>query len=295
MALQHRHASVSPQAPKGGGRSSMWRCTKPCSTAWRACCPSTAPLAWCASRRALHCRGSRRATPTPVRRRVLVAGNGDSIFKRLMAAIGRQDLGQDPSSGQCRRVARVEQIDAAIGAWTASATGWRRAADAEFAGVRPVGSTRPGTFRGSSLPRARHDSTRDHGRRLALDVRASCPNSASRRARSCDGRRPWGRQPRPSWRRCRRSGTVVGRSRRRGLAAARPGAARSNGGTAAGVVESRSWARPNCRGSRIRAVQRAYGQGAHVGERNHPTEPVCVAAAAPVRTVLLDAVPRCRQ
>jgi formyl-CoA transferase len=28
---------------------------------------------------------------------VLVAGNGDSIFKRLMSAIGRDDLGNDPA------------------------------------------------------------------------------------------------------------------------------------------------------------------------------------------------------
>jgi formyl-CoA transferase len=51
---------------------------------------------------------------------VLVAGNGDSIFTRLMGAIGRDDLGQDPSLvGNPARVARVAEIDAAIGAWTA--------------------------------------------------------------------------------------------------------------------------------------------------------------------------------
>jgi formyl-CoA transferase len=51
---------------------------------------------------------------------VLVAGNGDSIFKRLMAAIGRDDLGNDPAlAGNAGRVARVGEIDAEIGAWTA--------------------------------------------------------------------------------------------------------------------------------------------------------------------------------
>ena len=51
----------------------------------------------------------------------LIAGNGDSIFKRLMAAIGRDDLGRDPQlAGNTGRVARVAEIDAAIGAWTAS-------------------------------------------------------------------------------------------------------------------------------------------------------------------------------
>jgi formyl-CoA transferase len=53
----------------------------------------------------------------------LVAGNGDSIFKRLMAVIGRDDLGADPAlADNAGRVARVTEIDAAIGAWTAKHT-----------------------------------------------------------------------------------------------------------------------------------------------------------------------------
>jgi len=52
---------------------------------------------------------------------VLVAGNGDSIFKRLMAAIGRPDLGDAPDlANNAGRVARVAEIDAAIGVWTAT-------------------------------------------------------------------------------------------------------------------------------------------------------------------------------
>ena len=52
---------------------------------------------------------------------VLIAGNGDSIFKRLMQAIGREDLGNDTAlAGNAGRVARVAEIDAAIGAWTAT-------------------------------------------------------------------------------------------------------------------------------------------------------------------------------
>ncbi|MBP6814017.1 MAG: CoA transferase [Burkholderiaceae bacterium] len=48
----------------------------------------------------------------------LIAGNGDSIFKRLMTAIGRDDLGGDPAlADNSGRVARVAEIDAAIGAW----------------------------------------------------------------------------------------------------------------------------------------------------------------------------------
>jgi formyl-CoA transferase len=54
---------------------------------------------------------------------VLVAGNGDSIFKRLMQAIGRSDLAADPQlAGNTGRVARVAEIDAAIGDWTAPRT-----------------------------------------------------------------------------------------------------------------------------------------------------------------------------
>jgi formyl-CoA transferase len=52
---------------------------------------------------------------------VLIAGNGDSIFKRLMHTIGRDDLGQDPElKDNSGRVKRVEEIDAAIGTWTAA-------------------------------------------------------------------------------------------------------------------------------------------------------------------------------
>ena len=51
---------------------------------------------------------------------VLIAGNGDSIFKRLMAVIGRPELGANPQlADNAGRVAHVDQIDAAIGQWTA--------------------------------------------------------------------------------------------------------------------------------------------------------------------------------
>jgi formyl-CoA transferase len=53
----------------------------------------------------------------------LVAGNGDSIFRRLMTLIGRDDLGQDPAlADNAGRVARVAELDAAIGTWTATRT-----------------------------------------------------------------------------------------------------------------------------------------------------------------------------
>ena len=53
----------------------------------------------------------------------LIAGNGDSIYKRLMTAIGRDDLGNDAElANNAGRVARIAEIDAAIGAWTRERT-----------------------------------------------------------------------------------------------------------------------------------------------------------------------------
>lgn len=50
---------------------------------------------------------------------VLIAGNGDSIFKRLMQAIGRDDLGEDPDlAHNDGRSQQAERIDGAIGEWT---------------------------------------------------------------------------------------------------------------------------------------------------------------------------------
>jgi formyl-CoA transferase len=54
---------------------------------------------------------------------VLIAGNGDSIFKRLMHTLDRDDLGNDPAlTDNAGRVKRVAEIDAAIGAWAAQLT-----------------------------------------------------------------------------------------------------------------------------------------------------------------------------
>ena len=54
---------------------------------------------------------------------VLIAGNGDSIYKRLMALIGRVDLGEDPALAfNDGRAKRVAEIDAAINAWTQTLT-----------------------------------------------------------------------------------------------------------------------------------------------------------------------------
>ncbi|ROT44083.1 CaiB/BaiF CoA-transferase family protein [Pusillimonas sp. NJUB218] len=54
---------------------------------------------------------------------VAIAGNGDGIFKRLMAAIGRPDLAEDPALAQNDgRAKQTEMIDGVIAAWTAQHT-----------------------------------------------------------------------------------------------------------------------------------------------------------------------------
>lgn len=49
---------------------------------------------------------------------VVIAGNGDAIFRRLMQAIGREDLAADPDLARNDgRARRVEEIDGAIQQW----------------------------------------------------------------------------------------------------------------------------------------------------------------------------------
>ena len=54
---------------------------------------------------------------------VLIAGNVDSLYRRLMTAIGREDLRDDPALARNDgRAAQMERIDAAISQWTSSKT-----------------------------------------------------------------------------------------------------------------------------------------------------------------------------
>ncbi len=119
MALQHRHATVSPQAPKGLGQvvdvalyESVFNCMEsllPEYSAFGAVRePAGSALPGIAPSNTYACSDGW----------VLVAGNGDSIYQRLMHAIGRDDLGLDPGlATNAGRVARVQEIDAAIGDW----------------------------------------------------------------------------------------------------------------------------------------------------------------------------------
>ncbi|MDX1528307.1 MAG: CaiB/BaiF CoA-transferase family protein, partial [Gammaproteobacteria bacterium] len=53
-------------------------------------------------------------------RYVIIGGNGDSIFRRLMTAAGRPEMASDPRlANNAGRVAHQQEVDEAIAAWTA--------------------------------------------------------------------------------------------------------------------------------------------------------------------------------
>lgn len=61
--------------------------------------------------------------PTADGRHIVIGGNGDSIFKRLMRAIGRDDLADDPAlADNAGRAARAQEIDEVIAGWTSTHT-----------------------------------------------------------------------------------------------------------------------------------------------------------------------------
>ncbi|MDE2401498.1 MAG: CoA transferase [Burkholderiales bacterium] len=120
LALQARHQSITPEAPKGRGQvvdvalyEAVFNCMEsllPEYSAFGAVRqPAGSALPGIAPSNAYAC-----ADGT-----VVIGGNGDSIFKRLMLAIGRDDLALDLElATNPGRVKRVAEIDVAIGAWT---------------------------------------------------------------------------------------------------------------------------------------------------------------------------------
>ena len=125
LALQHRRNSVAADAPKGRGQvidvalyEAVFNCMEsllPEYSAFGAVRgPAGSALPGIAPSNAYRCADGGYA---------LIAGNGDSIFKRLMATIAREDLAADPGlADNAGRVARVVELDAAIGVWTATRT-----------------------------------------------------------------------------------------------------------------------------------------------------------------------------
>jgi crotonobetainyl-CoA:carnitine CoA-transferase CaiB-like acyl-CoA transferase len=72
-------------------------------------------------------------------RHVIIGGNGDSIFKRLMVVAGRPDMAEDPAlAHNAGRVQQEAAIDAALAEWCAGLTSAAVIAQLEAARV-PVG------------------------------------------------------------------------------------------------------------------------------------------------------------
>jgi formyl-CoA transferase len=70
---------------------------------------------------------------------IVIAGNGDSIFQRYMELLGRPDLGSDPGlQSNAGRWERREELDTAIGEWTAQRASSEALEALEAAGV-PAG------------------------------------------------------------------------------------------------------------------------------------------------------------
>ena len=114
LALQHRHVTGQGQVIDVALYESVFNCMEsllPEYSAFGAVRgPAGSALPGIAPTNAYRCKEGAYA---------LIAGNGDSIFKRLMNLIGRADLANDPTLGDnTGRVARVEEIDQAIEAWT---------------------------------------------------------------------------------------------------------------------------------------------------------------------------------
>ena len=115
MALQHRHTSGVGQVIDVALYEAVFNCMEsllPEHSAFGAVRgPGGSALPGIAPSNAYLCNDGGYA---------LIAGNGDSIYKRLMSTIDRNDLGNDPAlKDNAGRVARIDEIDHAIGQWTA--------------------------------------------------------------------------------------------------------------------------------------------------------------------------------
>jgi formyl-CoA transferase len=118
LALQHRHNSGKGQVIDVALYESVFNCMESLLPEYSAFGvvrePAGSALPGIAPSNAYRCKDGGH---------VLIAGNGDSIFVRLMRLIGRDDLAADPMLGDnAGRVVRVAEIDAAIEAWTLERT-----------------------------------------------------------------------------------------------------------------------------------------------------------------------------
>jgi formyl-CoA transferase len=70
---------------------------------------------------------------------IVIAGNGDAIYRRFMGVIGRPDLADDPGlANNTQRWHARDELDEAVGAWTATVSADEALAALEAASV-PAG------------------------------------------------------------------------------------------------------------------------------------------------------------
>ena len=117
MALHHRNQHGAGQVIDVALHEAVFNCMESLLPEYSAFCavrgPAGSALPGIAPSNAYRCKDGY----------ALIAGNGDSIFKRLMTAIGRLDLANDPAlASNTGRVARVAEIDQAIGQWAGNLT-----------------------------------------------------------------------------------------------------------------------------------------------------------------------------
>jgi formyl-CoA transferase len=117
LALHHRHASGRGQVIDVALYEAVFNCMESLLPEYSAFGvvrgPAGSAMPGIAPTNAYRCRDGY----------ALIAGNGDSIFRRLMAVIGRTDLAADPQlADNAGRVARVQEIDGAIEQWSSSRT-----------------------------------------------------------------------------------------------------------------------------------------------------------------------------
>jgi crotonobetainyl-CoA:carnitine CoA-transferase CaiB-like acyl-CoA transferase len=87
----------------------------------------------------------------------LIAGNGDSIYKRLMTLIGREDLANDPAlADNPGRAAQAERIDEAISVWTRT-----RALDAVISTLSEAGVPAGKSYDAADISQDPHFRARD--------------------------------------------------------------------------------------------------------------------------------------
>jgi formyl-CoA transferase len=117
LALHHRHASGRGQVIDVALYEAVFNCMESLLPEYSAFGvvrgPAGSAMPGIAPTNAYRCRDGY----------ALIAGNGDSIFRRLMGVIGRNDLAADPQlADNAGRVARVQEIDGAIEQWSSSRT-----------------------------------------------------------------------------------------------------------------------------------------------------------------------------